>query len=118
MPQYLISVWHDDDYADNDWSDPEIQRLGQRVGALNEEMERTGVWVFGAGLQPQSTATVVRAAGGEVSMTDGPYAETKEQMGGFWVIKAADLDAALGWAGKCAAACEGTVELRPMQLGD
>jgi hypothetical protein len=86
MPQYLISVWHDDDYSDNDWSDPDIQRLGKQVGAVNEEMERTGVWVFGAGLQPQSTARVVRAAGGEVSMTDGPYAETKEQMGGFWVI--------------------------------
>jgi hypothetical protein len=116
MPQYLISVWHDDDYGENDWSDPDIARVGQQVGALNEEMERTGTWVFGAGLQPQSTATVVRAvAGGEVSMTDGPYAETKEQMGGFWVIEAPDLDAALDWAGRCAAACEGPVELRPMQ---
>ena len=117
MPQYLISVWHDDDYADNDWSDPEIQRIGQQVGAINEEMERTGVWVFGAGLQPQSTATVVRAGGGEVSMTDGPYAETKEQMGGFWVIEAADLDRALEWAKKASAACEGPVEVRPFQDG-
>ena len=116
MPQYLISVWHDDDYSDNDWSDPEIQRLGQQVGAVNEEMERTGAWVFGAGLQPQSTATVIRSADADVSMTDGPYAETKEQMGGFWVIEAADLDAALEWAGKCATACEGPVELRPMQV--
>ena len=115
MPQYLISVWHDDDYADNDWSDPEIQRIGQQVGAVNEEMERTGVWVFGAGLQPQSTATVVRPAGTEVSMTDGPYAETKEQMGGFWVIEAPDFDAALEWARKATVACEGPVELRPFQ---
>ena len=116
MPQYLISVWHDDDYADNDWSDPDIQRLGRQVGAVNEEMERTGAWVFGAGLQPPSSATVVRSTGGDVSMTDGPYAETKEQMGGFWVIEAADLDAALEWAAKGAAACEGPVELRPMQV--
>lgn len=115
MPQYLISVWHDDDYAENDWSDPDIQRLGQQVGAVNEEMESTGVWVFGAGLQPQSTATVVRSVDGDVSMTDGPYAETKEQMGGFWVIEVPDLDAALAWSAKCAAACEGPVELRPMQ---
>ncbi len=116
MPQYLISVWHDDDYADNDWSDPEIQRIGQQVGAVNEEMERTGTWVYGNGLQPQSTATVLRPAGDTVSMTDGPYAESKEQMGGFWVIEAADLDVALEWAQKCALACEGPVELRPMQV--
>ena len=115
MPQYLISVWHDDDYSDNDWSDPDIQRLGAQVGAVNEEMERTGAWVFGTGLKPASSATVVRAAGGDVSMTDGPYAETKEQMGGFWVIEAPDLDAALEWGRKCAAACEGPVEVRPFQ---
>jgi hypothetical protein len=115
MPQYLISVWHDDDYADNDWSDPEIQRLGAQVGAVNEEMQKTGAWVFGAGLEPQSTATVLRPTGADVSMTDGPYAETKEQMGGFWIIEAADLDAALEWSRKCALACEGPVELRPMQ---
>ena len=118
MPQYLISVWHDDDYADNDFNDPDIQRLFKQVSAVNEEMERTGTWVFGDGLQPQSTATVIRADGGDISMTDGPYAETKEQMGGFWVIESPDLDAALEWAKKCAVACEGPVELRPMQVGD
>lgn len=64
--QYLISVWHDEDYTDADWSDPDMARIGQQVGAVNEEMERTGVWVFGAGLQPQSTATVLRADGGDV----------------------------------------------------
>ena len=64
--------------------------------------------------EPASSATVLRPGDG-VSMTDGPYAETKEQMGGFWIIEAADLDAALEWGRKAAAACEGPVELRPMQ---
>ena len=115
MPQYLLSVWHDDDYSDLDFASPDMQRIVAQVDELNGELERTGAWVFGAGLRPASSATVVRAAGGDVSMTDGPYAETKEQMGGFWIIEAADLDAALGWAGKAAAACEGPVEVRPME---
>ena len=58
MPQYLISVWHDDEYGENDFSDPDIARLGQQVGAFNEKLEAAGAWVFGAGLQPASTATV------------------------------------------------------------
>ena len=113
MPQYVLSVWHDDDYSDVDFNSPEMQRIGPQVNAVNEEMQKTGAWVFGAGLAPASTATVVRASGGDVSMTDGPYAETKEQMGGFWIINADDLDAALEWAGKAAAACERPVEVRP-----
>ena len=113
MSQYLISVWHDDDYSDQDWNSPDMQRIGAQVNALNEELQKTGAWVFGAGLAPASTATVVRSTGGDVSMTDGPYAETKEQMGGFWIINADDLDAALEWAKKAAAACEGPVEVRP-----
>ena len=113
MPQYLISVWHDDEYGDFDPDDADMARLGQQVGALNEKMMDTGAWVFGAGLQTASTATVLRSGDGDVSMTDGPYAETKEQMGGFWIIEAPHLDAALEWAGKAAAACEGPVEVRP-----
>src|SRR3954452_22720553 len=112
MPQYLLSVWHDDEYT-VDFSTPEAQRMVAQVGAFNDELQRAGAWVFGAGLHPASSATVVRASGGEVSMTDGPYAETKEQMGGFWVIEAPDFDAALAWAAKAAAACEGPVEVRP-----
>jgi hypothetical protein len=80
---------------------------------LNTEMKRAGAWVFVAGLRPASSATVVRAAGGDVSMTDGPYAETKEQMGGLWIIEAADLDAALDWAARASTACERPVEVRP-----
>ena len=116
MPQYLLSVWHDDDYSDLDWSSADMQRIGAQVSALNETLQSEGAWVFGAGLRPTSSATVVRSTGGDVSMTDGPYAETKEQMGGFWVIEAADLDAALEWAGKAAAACEGPVEVRPADV--
>jgi len=116
MPQYLMSVWHDDDY-EVDFSSDEAQRLVAQVGAFNEKVTAAGAWVFGAGLHPASSATVVRAQSDQVSMTDGPYAESKEQMGGFWVIEAADLDAALDWASQAAAACEGAVEVRPMQDG-
>lgn len=115
MTQYLMSVWHDGEY-DVDFSSPEAQRMFAQVGAYNEELTAAGAWVFGGGLHPASSATVLKpGAAGDVSMTDGPYAETKEQMGGFWVIEAPDLDTALGWARKAAAACEGPVELRPFQ---
>jgi len=114
MPQYLISVWHDDTY-EPDFSTPDAQRRVAEVGAFNEELTKAGAWVFAAGLHPASSATVVRSSAGEVSMTDGPYAETKEQMGGFWVIEASGLDAALAWAGKAAAASGGPVEVRPAQ---
>jgi hypothetical protein len=101
MPQYLLSVWFDEPYDDDvDLSAPETQRQMAQTAELNAEMERAGAWVFVAGLRPATSATVVRAAGGDISMTDGPYAETKEQMGGLWVIEAADLDAALDWAAK------------------
>ena len=115
MTQYLLSVWHDEPYGDFDPNDPDMQRIGPKVDALNNEMQQKGAWVFGCGLRPAASATVLRSSGGDVSMTDGPYAETKEQMGGFWIIEAADLDAALDWAGKAAVACEGPVEVRPFQ---
>lgn len=114
MAQYLLSVWHDDEY-ELDFSTPEARRLVGQVGAFNAKLEEAGAWVFGAGLQPASSATVIRPGSGSVSMTDGPYAETKEQMGGFWVVEAPDLDAALDWARQAATATEGPVELRPMQ---
>ena len=114
MPKYLISVWHDDTYS-IDFSTPDAQRRAAAVSAFNTELQEAGAWVFAAGLHPASSATVVRSSAGKVSMTDGPYAETKEQMGGFWVIEASDLDAALEWAGKAAAASGETVEVRPAQ---
>ncbi|HEY5876749.1 MAG TPA: YciI family protein [Ilumatobacteraceae bacterium] len=116
MTQYLLSVWHDDTY-DIDVNGADAQRMFAQVDAFNAEVQAAGAWVFAGGLHPASSATVVSSANGDVSMTDGPYAESKEQMGGFWVIEAADLDAALAWAGKGSAACEGPVEVRPFQGG-
>lgn len=115
MTNYLISVWHDEEY-EVDFTTEDMARIGPQVHAFNEELQAAGAWVFGGGLNPASSATVLRADGAtDVSMTDGPYAETKEQMGGFWVVGAADFDEALGWARKATVACEGPVELRPFQ---
>ncbi len=114
MPQYLLSVWHDEDYV-VDFSTPEAQRRVAQVSAFNDELRRSDAWVFAAGLHPASSATVVRSSANHVSMTDGPYAETKEQMGGFWIIEASDLDAALDLASRAAAASDGPIEVRPLQ---
>ena len=114
MAQYLLSVWHDEDFT-LDFSGEDAQRLGALVGAFNEELMSSGSYVFANGLNPASSATVVRSTNGQVSMTDGPFAESKEVMGGFWIIDVPDLDTALEWARKGAAACEGPVELRPFQ---
>jgi len=84
-----------------------------RVGAVNDEMKTKGVWVFGGGLLSSDSSTVVRVQNSTTTMTDGPFAETKEQLGGFWVIDVDDLDAALAWAEKCAEACWGPIEVRP-----
>ena len=82
---------------------------------VNNELQSSGAWVFAGGLHAPSTATVVDATKDDVTVTDGPYVETKEQIGGFWVIEAADLDAALEWAKKASKACGGPVEVRPFQ---
>ena len=87
----------------------------RRRRASTSEIREAGAWVFGGGLHPADTATAVKVADGEVLLTDGPFAETKEQLGGFWIIEAADLDAALAWAAKATVACQGPVEVRPFQ---
>jgi hypothetical protein len=95
---------------------PELmQQAYKDVAAFNADLQAKGAWVFGGGLHPADTATVVRVQSGEVLTTDGPFAETKEQLGGFWVIQADDLDAALTWAARGAAACQNAVEVRPFQ---
>lgn len=116
MTQYMMSVQATEDvYEQMDPSDPEVQQIFEAVGAYNKELEDAGAWVFGGGLEAASTATVVREQDGEVVTTDGPYAETKEFIGGFWVIEADDLDEALNWARKATVACQGPVEVRPFQ---
>lgn len=111
MPQYLLSVFAEEGAEPP--SPGQAEMIMARVAAVQEEMKAAGVWVFFGALTDASSATVVRAAGGEVSMTDGPYAEAKEQIGGFTVIEAADLDEALEWARKGSAACLWPVEVRP-----
>ena len=96
-------------------SDEDIQRGYKAVDDFNRELQESGAWVFAGGLLPPDTATVVRAAGGKVVMTDGPFAETKEQLGGFWVIEVPDLDAALEIAARGSQACGNPVEVRPFQ---
>jgi hypothetical protein len=96
-------------------SDEVMQQAYKDVNAFNAELQAKGAWVFAGGLHPADVATVVRVKDGDVVTTDGPFAETKEQLGGFWIIKAVDLDAALTWAAKGATACKGPVEVRPFQ---
>jgi hypothetical protein len=113
MKQYLLAVHMVE--GEPARSDTEIQRSYEAVDAFNRELMASGEWVFAGGLLPPDTATVVRAQGGNVVTTDGPFAESKEQIGGFWVINAADLDAALAIAARGSEACGGPVEVRPFQ---
>ncbi len=95
---------------------PEDMRTSYaQVALVNAELRTAGVWVFAGGLQPPESATVIRAGADATTVTDGPFAETKEQLGGFWVIRCADLDEAMAWAEKCSRACLGPVEVRPFQ---
>ena len=110
MKRYLLSVYHEGQTLS-----PEVQeQSGRDVDDLNKEMQGAGVWVFAAGLHPSNTATVLRVQNGDVLTTDGPFAEGKEHIGGFWVISAPDLDAALEWGRKATRACAVPIEVRPL----
>jgi len=113
MKQYLLAVHMVE--GEPEPAPEDLAQMYKDVDVVNKEMQEAGAWVFGGGLHPADTATVVRVTDGDVLTTDGPFAETKEQLGGFWVINAQDLDAALAWATKAAAACQGPVEVRPFQ---
>lgn len=114
MKQYMLSVWHVEGAEPP--SEDEMQQIAKDVDAFNSRIAAEGIEVFGAGLYPPDTATVVDASkGGDALITDGPFAEAKEQIGGFWIVKAPDLDAALALAREASAACHGPVEVRPLQ---
>jgi len=112
--QYLMSIYQ----PDGEPPEREIlERVMSELAALNDEMKAAGAWVFTGGLHAASTATVVRDRGGEVLVTDGPYTEGKEHVGGLWIIEAPDLDAALDWARKAARATTLPIEVRPFHHG-
>ncbi|HKW25679.1 MAG TPA: YciI family protein [Terriglobales bacterium] len=110
MTRYLVAIHHPDNYD----SSREDEAMRRDIDVLNEEMETAGVRIFVGGLGPASSAkSLRRQADGKVLITDGPYLETKEHIGGFWVVEAADLDQALAWGRKAAVACRAPVEVRP-----
>ncbi len=112
MTQYLLSVHGSDTAGPPDDGDA----IYAAVDAFNAELQASDSWVFAGGLHPASTATVVDATGtGDPVVTDGPYLESKEHLGGFWIVEAPDLDAALDLARRGSAACAGPVEVRPFQ---
>jgi hypothetical protein len=111
VPQYLLSLIQ----PDGPMPAPEVLGPIMRdVAAVTERMRAAGAWVFSAGLHPAETATVVRPAGEDFLVTDGPYAEAKEHVGGFTVVEAEDLDAALAWGREVARATTLPVEVRPV----
>ena len=111
MTQYLVAIHLPDDF------DPsaESEETRRDISALNKEMVAAGIRVFVGGLQPARKAKSLRAKpGGKVLVTDGPYTETKEHMGGFWILECADIDEALAWAKKGAIACDVAGEVREL----
>ena len=114
MKQYLLSVYQ----PAGPVPEPKVmQQISRDLDVLNAEIKAAGSWVFAGGLFPPSTATVVRARDGQVLTTDGPFAEGKEHLGGYTIVRAPDLDTALDWAGKMASATTLPVEVRPFQDG-
>jgi hypothetical protein len=113
MTHYLLSVCYP--AGSTPPSPAQLEVITRDVNAVNEEIKAAGAWVFGGALTAPDSATVVRVRDGAMLVTDGPFVETKEQIGGIGVIKAPDLDAALKWAEKLARACTVPIEVRPMQ---
>ncbi len=112
MKQYLLSIYQPDGPPP---PSVDLEKVMRDIDTLIREIKAAGAWVFNGGLHPPSTATVVRLKEGEVLTTDGPYAEGKEHVGGFMIIRASDLDAALEWGRKATRAITLPIEVRPFQ---
>jgi hypothetical protein len=113
MTHYLLSVHGVEGEVRDPMTDEERQQSHRQLGILEQEMKSAGAWVFSGRLHQPGTATVVRIADGEVVTTDGPFVESKEHLGGFYVIQAEDLDAALAWASRVTGAIRAPIEVRP-----
>ena len=110
MKQYLLSIYQPEGTPPSPGA---LEKIMQDVGAVREEMKAAGAWVFSGGLNAPDTATVLRLDGGEVLMTDGPFAEGKEYLGGFTIVRAPDLDSALEWGRRLARVATLPIEVRP-----
>src|SRR5256885_11328198 len=113
MPRYLLSTHVVDGQTRQAMTDEQMQHAWQQIQELEAEMKSSGVWVFSGRLHDADTVTVVRVSGDEVVTTDGPFVKAKEHLGGFYIIEAADLDAALGWASKVTRTISAPIEVWP-----
>jgi len=113
MPRYMLSVHSVDGEAQEPMSPERMQHSWQQIGVLERELQAKGAWVFSGRLHDADTATVVRVSNGEIVTTDGPFAEAREHLGGFYIITAEDLDAALEWAAKVTQCVGRPIEVRP-----
>ena len=113
MVRYMLSVHSREGEVREQMTEEEMRQSHARLGQIEQEMAATGAWVFSGRLHDPDTATVVRESSGEILTTDGPFAESKDHLGGFYVIEAADLDTALGWASKVTACIKAPIEVRP-----
>jgi hypothetical protein len=115
MTQYLLSAHSVEGESGEPMTGEQMRQTYQQVIALQAEMKSAGAWLFGGRLHEPGTATVVRVSGGEMLTTDGPFAEAREHLGGFYIIEAEDLDAALAWASKVSGLVKAPIEVRPFQ---
>lgn len=114
MTQYVLTMYQPDE---GEPEPDELARIMAELGAIEDDIRAAGAWVFSGALHPASAATVIRAAGDDVLITDGPYVEGKEHIGGFTIVDAPDLDVALGWARRMTQVTTLPIEVRPFQGG-